>query len=123
MIDQDAAAWIPDSARRHELRSFLLAARARLLPGDLGLPRTARRRVPGLRRDEVAELAGVSVDWYRWFESGRQVRVSPQLIARLACVLRLSADEELTIYRLAFPEIYQAHVRATAAQSYLPRAC
>lgn len=75
-------------------------------------PRTARRRVPGLRRDEVAELVGVSVDWYRWFESGRRVRVSPQLIARIAFVLQLSAYDELTMYRLALPEIYQACLRA-----------
>ena len=101
-----------DQERRYELRFFLMTCRSRLRPGDVGLPRTARRRVPGLRRDEVAELVGVSVDWYRWFESGRRVRVSPQLIARIAFVLQLSAYDELTMYRLALPEIYQACLRA-----------
>ena len=73
--------------RRRTLRDFLMARRARLEPADVGLPITSRRRVDGLRRDEVAELIGVSVDWYRWFESGRDVRVSPKLIGRLARAL------------------------------------
>lgn len=107
-----------DLSRRHELRAFLITCRSKLLPGDVGLPRTARRRVPGLRRDEVAELAGVSVDWYRWLESGRPVRISPRLIARLASVLRLSAFDELTMFRLALPEIYHAYARVGSQGHY-----
>lgn len=100
-----------DQIRRDELRAFLMERRSRLQPAALGLPSRANRRVPGLRRDEVAELIGVSVDWYRRFESGREIRMSPQLIARIARVLELEPREELTMYRLALPEIYNA-VRA-----------
>jgi len=96
----------------------MTTCRSRLLPSDVGLPCTARRRVPGLRRDEVAELAGVSVDWYRWFESGRPVRISPRLIARLAAVLQMSASDELTLFRLALPEIYHANARAGLQGGY-----
>ena len=106
--------------RRFELRTFLTACRARLSPSDVGLPSKSRRRVPGLRRDEVAELIGVSSDWYRWLESGRAVRVSPQLIARLADALRFSASEELLMYRLALPEIYRAY-QALAAEDLASR--
>jgi transcriptional regulator with XRE-family HTH domain len=81
-------------------------------PPDLGLPRTGRRRVPGLRRGEVAELVGVSVEWYRFFESGRSVRVSPQFVARLSRALRLSAAHEATLFRLALPELYRFELLA-----------
>jgi hypothetical protein len=94
-----------DSERR-QLRSFLINCRSRLAPGELGLPPTARRRVQGLRRGEVAELIGVTVDWYRSFESGRPVRVSPPFVSRLAKVLRLQPSQEMTLFRLSFLEIY-----------------
>jgi hypothetical protein len=100
-----------DLERRKGLRGFLTCCRARLRPSDVGLPETSRRRVAGLRREEVAELIGVSSDWYRSLESGREVRVSPQLVARLARVLRLNAREELTIYGLALPELYRLITR------------
>ena len=100
-----------DFARRRDLRAFLMACRARLRPSDVDLPERGRRRVAGLRRDEVAELIGVSADWYRWLESGRDVRVSPQLVARIAKALRLTASEELRIYALALPELYEAALR------------
>jgi hypothetical protein len=89
-----------DLERRRRLRSFLMHCRARLAPMELGLPRTARRRVQGLRRDEVAELIGVSVGWYRSFESGRPVRVSPQFVSRLSTALRLTAAQQMTLFRL-----------------------
>ncbi len=95
-----------DVERRRRLRLFLMGCRGRLAPSDLGLPRTKRRRVQGLRRDEVAELVGVSVGWYRSFESGRAIRVSPQFVARLASVLRLTAAEQRFIFRLAILELY-----------------
>jgi hypothetical protein len=101
-----------DLERRRELRSFLMHRRSTLAPLELGLPRTARRRVAGLRRGEVAELIGVSVDWYRFFESGRPVRVSPQFIARLSRALRLSAAEHFTLFRLSLPEMYRVDVLA-----------
>ena len=107
-VDEKQASQEIDVTRRRRLREFLIRCRSRLSPGEMGLPETARRRVPGLRRGEVAELVGVSVDWDRWFESGRDVRVSAQFVARLAKALQLSAFEELAAYCLAFPEIYQA---------------
>lgn len=103
-----------DAQRRRELSDFLKARRARLRPDDVGLPNSRRRRVPGLRRDEVAELIGVSSDWYRWLESGRDVRVSPKLVARLANALKLAAREELTMYGLALPELYRALCQSVA---------
>jgi len=95
-----------DLARRRELRSFLMQCRSHVAPLDVGLPRVARRRVPGLRRGEVAELVGVSVDWYRSFESGRPVRVSPQFVARLSRALRLTAAQQMTLFQLSLPEMY-----------------
>ncbi|HTZ55871.1 MAG TPA: helix-turn-helix transcriptional regulator [Candidatus Acidoferrum sp.] len=99
-----------DAKRRHDLRNFLMQFRARLRPDEVGLPHTRRRRVAGLRRDEVAELAGVSSDWYRRLESGRDIRVSPQIVARLARVLRMTPHEELALFALAVPEVYQAQL-------------
>lgn len=97
-----------DLARRHELSTFLKTARARLDPSDVGLPHTMRRRVPGLRRGEVAELIGVTFDWYRWFEAGRSIRVSPRLVSRLSAALRLSSRDALALFQLAIPELYLA---------------
>lgn len=87
----------------------MIESRSRLRPGDVELPEAGPRRVPGLRRTEVAELVGVSTDWYRRFESGRPVRPSPQLVARIAKALRLKPRDELTLFRLALPELYVAH--------------
>ncbi len=66
--------------RLQELGDFLRTRRARLAPEDVGLPRGSRRRAPGLRRAEVAQLAGVSVDWYTWLEQGRPITVSTQVL-------------------------------------------
>jgi transcriptional regulator with XRE-family HTH domain len=112
-VDPEAAD--ADRERRRELREFLITSRSRLGPGEVGLPRTKRRRVPGLRRGEVAELIGVSADWYRCFECGRAVRVSPQFVSRLAVALQISDRESLTLYRLAIPEMYLAARRCSAA--------
>ena len=101
-----------DEQRRGKLRAFLTECRSRLQPDDVGLARTTRRRVAGLRREEVAELADVSNDWYRWFESGRPIRVSPSFLARLGHALRLDAPELLTLYCLGLPELYEANKAA-----------
>ena len=77
------------------------------------MPHLARRRVPGLRREEVAELMGVSDDWYRWFESGRSITVSPKFLARLSEVLDLNAEDQVTLYQLALSELYRAGATAT----------
>jgi hypothetical protein len=96
-----------DLERRRKLRTFLLEHRARVTPVDIGLHVTQRRQVPGLRRGEVAEVIGVTTDWYRAFESGRPVRVSPQFVSRLAKALNLTRAQELTLFRLAFVEMYR----------------
>ncbi len=112
-----------DENRRRELREFLMSCRSRVTPSDVGLPLSARRRrVDGLRRDEVAELIGVSEDWYRWLESGRDVRVSPKLLARLARALCLTPHQELMMYALALPEMYECALRCTGCPREARRA-
>ncbi|GAB3824341.1 helix-turn-helix transcriptional regulator [Dactylosporangium cerinum] len=94
----------PQSARRAELAAFLRARRARLRPADLGLPeddQPGRRRTPGLRREEVARLCGVSVTWYTWLEQGRNIAASEQVVDALARALRLDPDERRHLRGLA----------------------
>lgn len=76
-----------------ELGAFLQSRRARITPSEVGLPTGPRRRVPGLRRDEVAQLAGASVDYYIELERGRGAQPSTQTLAALARALRLDSDE------------------------------
>jgi transcriptional regulator with XRE-family HTH domain len=91
--------------RRNALRDFLKECRARLTPGDVGVVSSGRRRVPGLRREEVAELAGISLAWYTQLETARDIRVSPRLLDRLAAVLRLSDQEKVELFSLAIDEL------------------
>jgi hypothetical protein len=79
--------------RRQVLRAFLMSRRARLRPVDVGLPATARRRTPGLRREEVAQLAGLSTEWYTLFEMAKDLRVSTRTIDAVAKALRLNEAE------------------------------
>ncbi len=81
-------------ARRAELRAFLVSRRARIRPEDAGLPSGGRRRVPGLRREEVAALAGVGVTWYTMFETGVAQGVSREVVASVARALKLSPAEQ-----------------------------
>jgi hypothetical protein len=99
-----------DANRRSELRAFLMRRRSNLCPSEVGLPTTRRRRVRGLRREEVAELAGVSVEWYRRFESGRAIGVSPRFVARLGTALLLTPGQRRSLFRLALPELYDAEM-------------
>src|SRR3954470_24706085 len=89
------------SGRHHELAEFLRNRRARVSPEQVGLPRGTRRRTPGLRREEVAVLAGVSPEWYTWLEQGRDINVSGQLLESLARVLQLDANEREHLFLLA----------------------
>ncbi|GAA2428597.1 helix-turn-helix transcriptional regulator [Actinomadura vinacea] len=89
------------SAKYTELGTFLRSRRDRIRPGDVGLPTGPRRRVPGLRRDEVAQLAGASVDYYNELERGAGSQPSDQMLAALARALRLTADERDYLYHLA----------------------
>ncbi|MBB5925069.1 transcriptional regulator with XRE-family HTH domain [Streptomyces echinatus] len=90
------------SQRQNELREFLMSRRARVRPEEAGLPGGGgRRRTPGLRREEVAVLAGVGASWYQWLEQGRDISVSPQVLDAVARVLRLSDAERRHLYLLA----------------------
>src|SRR5690606_26478034 len=87
--------------RREEIAGFLRQRRARLRPGDVGLPPGRRRRTPGLRREEVAALAGVSTEWYKWLEQARAVRPSMETVRRIAEALRLEPGETRHLLTLA----------------------
>ncbi|MDP9870036.1 MULTISPECIES: helix-turn-helix transcriptional regulator [Streptosporangium] len=88
-------------ARRAELASFLRSRRDRLTPAEVGLPPGLRRRTPGLRREEVALLAGVGVTWYTWLEQGRPINASVQVLDAISRTLRLDDAEREHLYRLA----------------------
>jgi len=90
-----------EAARREELAAFLRSRREALQPEDIGIPRRGRRRVKGLRRHEVADIAAVSVTWYTWMEQGRDIRTTPQVIDALARALMLDADGHRHLRRLA----------------------
>jgi transcriptional regulator with XRE-family HTH domain len=95
MVSETAA------ARRRELGEFVRAHRERLTPEMVGFQGTGRRRTPGLRREEVAQLAGFSVTWYVWIEQGRDVSVSVSALSRLAKAFRLSPVERTYLFELA----------------------
>ncbi|PJE93896.1 transcriptional regulator [Streptomyces carminius] len=84
-----------------ELAAFLKSRRARVRPADVGLPAGPRRRVPGLRREEAAQLAGLSADYYTELERGRGAQPSVQVLAALARALRLRGDERDHLFHLA----------------------
>ncbi|MDD4600814.1 hypothetical protein SDC9_11399 [bioreactor metagenome] len=87
--------------RYKELSDFLKTRRAKILPSQVGLLPGVRRRTPGLRREEVAQLAGIGVTWYTWLEQGRPIHVSTQVIESLAKVLLLDRQERIHLYLLA----------------------
>lgn len=106
----------PGEVNRAELADFLRRARARLEPSDVGLAPGARRRTPGLRREEVAQLAGMSVDYYTRLEQSRGPRPSRQMLTALARALRLTDDERDYVFHLVGEEAPRrgsmpAHVR------------
>ncbi|MDX6638110.1 MAG: hypothetical protein QOJ01_1621 [Solirubrobacterales bacterium] len=86
-------ALLDGTSRRSELADFLRQRRGALKPDDVGLPNGGRRRTPGLRREEVAQLAGVGTTWYTWLEQGRDVRASQSVLESLAEALRMTAAE------------------------------
>ncbi|MFN4281063.1 MAG: helix-turn-helix transcriptional regulator [Alphaproteobacteria bacterium] len=83
------------------LAEFLRARRERLQPADFGLPTVGRRHTKGLRREEVASLAGIGLTWYTWFEQGRDIRVSTAFLDNLARALRLNSTERSYLFFLA----------------------
>lgn len=88
-------------AKREELAAFLRARRAALRPADVGLPDIGPRRTPGLRRQEVAQLAGISVDYYIRVEQARGARPSRQVLTALARALLLTVDERDYLFRIS----------------------
>ena len=95
------AGRMPDDERRREFAAFLRSRRERLTPAEVGLPPGGRRRTPGLRREEVAQLAGVGVTWYTWLEQGRPINASSQVLDAVGRVLRLDPDERAHLFTLA----------------------
>jgi transcriptional regulator with XRE-family HTH domain len=89
--------------QRRALADFLRARRAGLSPADVGLPAGPVRRAAGLRREEVAVLAGVSVTWYTWLEQGRAINPSESVLRAIARTLRLGPDETAHLLELAGP--------------------
>ncbi len=89
--------------RKAELREFLRVRRGRLRPEDVGIQSTGQRRVPGLRREEIASLAGMSVDYYVRLEQGRDLTPSPSVLDALARALRLDDVEREHLYSLVRP--------------------
>ncbi|MFL6116001.1 MAG: helix-turn-helix transcriptional regulator [Catenulispora sp.] len=92
---------MPRTTRHSALGEFLVAMRARLAPEDVGLRSTGRRRTPGLRRQEVAELAAVSIDWYIRLEQGRATAPGTGVLDGIADALRLSPAEREYLYLTA----------------------
>ncbi|GAA5158339.1 helix-turn-helix transcriptional regulator [Amycolatopsis dongchuanensis] len=90
-----------DEIRRRELAAFLRSRRERITPEQVGLPVGGRRRTPGLRREEVAHLAGVGVTWYTWLEQGRDINASEQVLRAVAKTLRLDPHERSHLFTLA----------------------
>src|SRR5437667_10226976 len=86
---------------RRELADFLRRVRERLRPQEVGLPSGPRRRTPGLRREELSQLAGMSADYLMRLEQARSPQPSAQLLAALARALRLTEDERDHLYLLA----------------------
>ena len=87
--------------RLQALSEFLKTKRAKIAPEDAGFPVGSRRRTPGLRREEVAQLAGVSPTWYTWLEQGRDIRVSASVLNCVAAALLLNDDERKYLFSLA----------------------
>ncbi len=90
--------------RKERLRAFLKDRRSRLRPSDVGLPEIGMRRCPGLRRQEVAELANISATWYTLFEMARDRRVSLRMVERVADALRLDDRDRGELFALAIPQ-------------------
>jgi transcriptional regulator with XRE-family HTH domain len=95
--------------RHEEIASFLKSRRERLTPADVGLPAGPRRRVKGLRREEVALLADVGVTWYTWLEQGRPIGVSEETLERIALALRLNSSEIQYLQKLVWPDSAHQH--------------
>jgi transcriptional regulator with XRE-family HTH domain len=104
-IETNGRELAEEPARRARLGAFLRAKRAAISPERFDLPVFRRRRGAGLRREEIALLAGISVAWYTQLESGAPIAVSPALVRRIADILELNAIERAYVFTLAFEEL------------------
>ena len=91
----------PLARTRSDLSDFVTRHRKKLTPATVGLPTTGGRRTPGLRREEVAALAGVGLTWYTWFEQGRDIQVSESFLLKVAKALKLDDAECSHLFLLA----------------------
>jgi transcriptional regulator with XRE-family HTH domain len=105
----------PVERLRVELADFLRTRRAELTPQAVGLPQTRRRRTPGLRREEVAELAGISTALYAWLEQARPIPVSRHVLDSIASALQLTHDERLHVQNLGRPATEEIEEEITPA--------
>jgi transcriptional regulator with XRE-family HTH domain len=105
---------------RNDLGEFLKARRAELDPGAVGLPEVGQRRVPGLRREEVALLAAISTDYYSRLEQGR-IQASPAVLASLSQVLRLDDDQRAYLYELAAKDDFRPPARRAPQPKAVPQ--
>ena len=105
------------SPERSELAAFLRSRRERLTPAAVGLDPTGRRRTPGLRREELAQIAGIGVTWYTWLEQGRGIDASVHVLERIALALRLDENERVHMFALAHnrppPEVASSEYEVT----------
>jgi transcriptional regulator with XRE-family HTH domain len=106
ILERPASAAFPpqsdgDELRRRELGAFVRSRRERITPEQVGLRQSRRRRTPGLRREEVAQLAGVGVTWYTWLEQGRDINPSQQVLDAVARTLLFDTHEHAHLFRLA----------------------
>jgi transcriptional regulator with XRE-family HTH domain len=109
-----------DALGRQEIRRFLLARRAAITPESVGLPDGSRRRTPGLRREEVASLAGIGVTWYTWFEQGREIQVSARVLERIARALRLTPSDTEYLFSLSgIPRAALVRARAESVDKHI----
>ncbi|HEY4454629.1 MAG TPA: helix-turn-helix transcriptional regulator [Pseudonocardiaceae bacterium] len=109
-----------DLPTRADVRDFLVSRRARISPDEVGLPSSGRRRVAGLRREEVAVLAGVSIEWYTRLEKGHVKGVSEDVLEAVARALRLDDGERAYLLDLARAARAGGRLRGTAPEPLLP---
>ena len=104
MAQPDGVPAADRTDHRSELADFLRARRESLAPERVGLPHGRGRRTPGLRREEVALLAGVSVTWYTWLEQGRRINASADVLRAIGRALRLDEAGQAHLLTLAQPD-------------------
>jgi len=108
-------AAVESELRRQELARFLRSRRERITPEQVGLPLLGRRRTPGLRREEVAQLAGVGVTWYTWLEQARDINVSGPVLDAIARALRLDQRERAHLFTLSATVDLEAEAQRCSA--------